>query len=70
MADIRRRRPPADAWRTPVEGHVRRCVDTWVATLTDEQLRVADASILEILDVCGLLLNGASAAEQDQEQAS
>jgi hypothetical protein len=73
MADTRRACPPADAWRVPLEGHVRLCVDFWVRALPDDQLRVAGANILEILDVASLLLNpepAGAAAEGEQEKAS
>jgi hypothetical protein len=68
MADAPRHRSPADAWRVPLEGHVRRYVDLWVRSLDDGQLRLAHEHIEEILEVCGLLLNPEPAAEQDQEQ--
>jgi hypothetical protein len=74
MADVRRARPAGDAWRVPLEGHVRRCVDFWVRALPDDQLRVAGANIEDILDVAALLLNGspepAADGEPEQEKAS
>ena len=74
MTDIRRARPAADAWRIPLEGHIRRYADLWVRSLDDDQLRVAHDSIEDVLEVVRLLLNAPAstraAQEQEQEKAS
>jgi hypothetical protein len=69
VADTRCRRPAADAWRIPLEGHVRRYVDLWVRSLDDDQLRVAYDSIEDVMEVARLLLSDPARTRAAQEQA-